>query len=81
MLLDQIRLGADKIRVEGIFSRQLEVPKLPSIMTDPTTQSNYLQIATEHVTFDWNVDFEDRVIAGSAIHRLLVKEDDVRQVM
>ena len=50
-------------------------------MADPTTQSNYLQIASEHVHFDWALDFHARTISGSATHHLLVKEDNVKEVM
>jgi hypothetical protein len=50
-------------------------------MPDPTSQSNYLQISTEHVYFDWNVDFQQKVISGSAVHNLIVKQDGVREVV
>ncbi|KAG6829894.1 hypothetical protein H0H92_003027 [Tricholoma furcatifolium] len=50
-------------------------------MTDPTTQANYLQIATEHVFLDWILDFDAQIISGSATHHLLVKEDDVKEVV
>jgi len=48
---------------------------------DPTTQSNYLDIVTETVIFNWNVDFEQQIIQGSVIHHLKVKTDGVSQVM
>lgn len=50
-------------------------------MPDPTTQSNYLQIISEHVTLDWILDFDAQVISGSVIHHLLVKDDNVKEVM
>ena len=50
-------------------------------MSDPTTQSNYLEIVTEHVLFSWTVDFKTKIIEGSALHDLTVKKDDVREVM
>ncbi|KIM81710.1 hypothetical protein PILCRDRAFT_821059 [Piloderma croceum F 1598] len=50
-------------------------------MPDPTSQSNYLQISTEHVYFDWNVDFQQKVISGFAVHNLIVKQDGVREVV
>jgi leukotriene-A4 hydrolase len=50
-------------------------------MPDPTTQSNYLQVTSEHVALDWTLDFDAEVIAGSAVHHLLVKEDNVKEVM
>ncbi|KAG6829889.1 hypothetical protein H0H92_003022, partial [Tricholoma furcatifolium] len=49
--------------------------------TDPTTQSNYLQIATEHISLDWTLDFDAQIISGSITHHLLVKEDGVREVI
>lgn len=48
---------------------------------DPTSQSNYLQIATKHVAFDWKVDFENKVITGTATHDLVAKADGVSEVM
>jgi leukotriene-A4 hydrolase len=50
-------------------------------MPDPTSQSNYLQIATEHVYFDWDVDFQQKIISGFAVHSLIVKQDGVGEVM
>ena len=50
-------------------------------MPDPTTQSNYLSVTTEHVEFRWDVDFETHIIEGSAHHSMLVKDDVVHEVM
>jgi leukotriene-A4 hydrolase len=50
-------------------------------MPDPTSHSNYLQIATEHVSFDWAVDFQEKIISGSAVHDLIVKQDGVNEVV
>ncbi|KAF8060869.1 peptidase family M1-domain-containing protein [Lyophyllum atratum] len=50
-------------------------------MADPTTQSNYLQITTEHLALEWTLDFDAKLISGSATHHLLVKEDDVKEVI
>jgi len=50
-------------------------------MEDPTTQSNYLKIASEHVSLEWTIDFDQRVVTGSALHHLLVKEIDVKQLV
>lgn len=50
-------------------------------MPDPTTQSNYLAIATEHVSLDWTVDWEKKLIAGSAQHTLIVKDSVVEEVV
>lgn len=48
---------------------------------DPSTQANYTQVASEHVHFDWTIDWAKQVIAGSATHTLAVKEDGVQKVM
>lgn len=48
---------------------------------DPTTQSNYLKITTEHLAIDWVLDFDAQIISGSVTHHLLVKEDGVKEVV
>ncbi|KAG6874151.1 hypothetical protein C0995_005569 [Termitomyces sp. Mi166 len=48
---------------------------------DPTTQSNYLQILTEHLSVDWTLDFDAQIISGSVTHHLLAKEDGVKEVV
>ncbi|OJA13741.1 hypothetical protein AZE42_01549 [Rhizopogon vesiculosus] len=48
---------------------------------DPTSQSNYLEIATKHITFEWKVDFDNKVIAGTATHDLVAKVDGVSEVI
>jgi leukotriene-A4 hydrolase len=48
---------------------------------DPTTQSNYWQIASEHITFDWSVDFTTQILSGSATHRMNVLLDDIEEAM
>ncbi|KAG5715728.1 Leukotriene A-4 hydrolase [Termitomyces sp. T112] len=48
---------------------------------DPTTQSNYLQIATEHLSINWTLDFDAQLISGSVTHHLLAKEDGVKEVI
>ena len=50
-------------------------------MADPTTQSNYLEISTQHVALDWHIDFKLKVISGSATHDLTVRKDGVEEVM
>jgi leukotriene-A4 hydrolase len=52
-----------------------------SPMIDPTSQSNYLQIATAHIAFDWIIDFQQKVLRGSAVHHLSVKTTGVSEVM
>ncbi|KAG1767142.1 hypothetical protein EDD22DRAFT_876852 [Suillus occidentalis] len=46
---------------------------------DPTSQSNYLQIVTKHITFDWTVDFDNKIITGSATHDFIAKVDEVSE--
>ena len=48
---------------------------------DPTTQANYTQVVSEHIHFEWAVDFEKKNISGTATHTLSVKEDGVKEVM
>ena len=50
-------------------------------MSDPTTQSNYLDIATRHLSLEWTVDFEAQTISGKAVYELEVKREGVREVM
>ncbi|KAJ7284708.1 peptidase family M1-domain-containing protein [Mycena rebaudengoi] len=48
---------------------------------DPTTQSNYTQIASESVAFDWTLDFNAQILSGSATHSLRVIVADVAEVI
>lgn len=48
---------------------------MSSLDIDPTTQSNYLDITTTHIDLIWNLDFETKVITGSARHTLVAKKD------
>jgi leukotriene-A4 hydrolase len=48
---------------------------------DPATQSNYGEITTKHVHFDWTVDWAKRIIFGSATHDLEANQDNVSQVV
>ncbi|KAJ7221960.1 Metalloprotease [Mycena haematopus] len=48
---------------------------------DPTTQSNYRQVASEHISFDWSVDFTAQILSGSATHRMNVLVDDVEDAI
>lgn len=48
---------------------------------DPTTQANYTQVATEHLHFDWTIDFERKIIHGSASYVFIAKEDGVTEIM
>jgi hypothetical protein len=51
-----------------------------SVMPDPTTQSNYLQVYTTNVDFDWTLDFEKQVLEGAATHTLLAQETGIEEV-
>ena len=50
-------------------------------MSDPTSQSNFEEIVTKHVAFDWLVDFEKKVVTGSATHTLAVVNEAVQEVV
>lgn len=48
---------------------------------DPTSQANFLQATSQHIDFDWTVDFDARVISGSATHSVIIQEDDLKEIM
>lgn len=50
-------------------------------MPDPTTQSNYLQVYTTNVDFNWNLDFINQIVEGAATHTVLAKEAGIEEVM
>jgi hypothetical protein len=50
-------------------------------MPDPTTQSNYLQVHTTNVDFNWTLDFENQIVEGTATHAILAREAGVEEVM
>ncbi|EGN92717.1 hypothetical protein SERLA73DRAFT_127308 [Serpula lacrymans var. lacrymans S7.3] len=50
-------------------------------MPDPTTQSNYLQITTRHLSLEWRVDFVQKVVIGSVVHDLILNEDTVKELV
>ncbi|KDQ17535.1 hypothetical protein BOTBODRAFT_172006 [Botryobasidium botryosum FD-172 SS1] len=49
--------------------------------SDPQSQSNYNDIATQHVHFDWTVNWANHTIFGFATHTLLVKKNHVEKVV
>lgn len=51
------------------------------VSKDPTTQSNYLDVYTTHISFDWLVDFDKKIISGSATHKLTVASTGAKEVM
>ncbi|CAE6490640.1 unnamed protein product [Rhizoctonia solani] len=48
---------------------------------DPVTQSNYAEITTKHVHFDWVIDWKHCIISGSATHDLVANQNNVKQVI
>ncbi|OSD05714.1 hypothetical protein PYCCODRAFT_1465050 [Trametes coccinea BRFM310] len=52
-----------------------------SLPPDPTTQANWQDVASEHVDFDWTVDFAKETISGSVTHTLVWRKPDVREVI
>jgi len=50
-------------------------------MADPASQSNFVDIRTEHVHFEWTLDFEKKVISGYATHSMRVVKDGVAEAM
>lgn len=51
------------------------------VSKDPTTQSNYLEIHSEHVDLVWTLNFDKKVIAGSATHTLRILKGGVSEVV
>ena len=51
------------------------------VALDPATQSNYAQITTKHVHFDWTIDWKKRIISGSATHDLEANQDNVAHIV
>jgi len=54
---------------------------MADITVDTASQSNSHEIATEHIAFDWHVDFEAQTLSGSATYQLKVKKAGVSEVM
>ncbi|KAJ7719240.1 peptidase family M1-domain-containing protein [Mycena maculata] len=48
---------------------------------DPTTQSNYRQIASKDIAFEWAVDFTAQILSGSAAHTMDVLLDGVDEAI
>lgn len=54
---------------------------MADITVDTATRANISDIATDHVAFDWKVDFEAQVLSGSATHVMKVKKAGVEEAM
>ncbi|CDO71730.1 hypothetical protein BN946_scf184920.g14 [Trametes cinnabarina] len=52
-----------------------------SLPSDPASQANWQDVASEHVHFDWLVDFAKQTLSGSATHTLVWRTPDVREVV
>ncbi|GAA6041801.1 hypothetical protein JCM8097_007167 [Rhodosporidiobolus ruineniae] len=50
-------------------------PVSPKAPVDVITQSNYQDISTSSLHLDWTVDWAQRILKGSATHRLTVHKD------
>ncbi|KAH7884099.1 hypothetical protein F5I97DRAFT_1930308 [Phlebopus sp. FC_14] len=44
-------------------------------MPDPTSQSNYLDISSKHISLTWKIDFTTKTISGTAEHDLVIHKD------
>lgn len=54
---------------------------MANILVDTASQANYNDIATQHVDFIWAVDFETKILSGSATHDMIVTKDGLKEVM
>lgn len=54
---------------------------MADITIDTATQANYSEVSTDNVTFDWVVDFDAKVLSGSATHHMIIKKDGVQEAM
>lgn len=50
-------------------------------MTDPSSLSNLHELTTTHLHLNWNISFEEKVIAGHVILDLKTLVDNVTQVV
>ena len=67
-----------------LIEGSLSVPQTTTTMTierDPSTQSNFYEVETKNVAFDWEVDFDSKTIKGAAAYSLQVKKDGVAEVV
>jgi hypothetical protein len=60
---------------------ELNLKLSSSDMPDPTTQSNYLQVYTTNVDFNWTLDFSKQILEGTATHTLLAREAGIEEVV
>ncbi|BGP20088.1 hypothetical protein JCM10213_002662 [Rhodosporidiobolus nylandii] len=55
----------------------MPAPFAPVSENDVITQTNYRDIATKHLHLDWTVDWQQRILKGSATHTMEVLKDGV----
>ena len=48
---------------------------------DPTSQANWKEVASQHLDFQWYVNFDARGIYGSVTHTMSVLKDKLDTVM
>ncbi|KAF8202833.1 hypothetical protein BJ912DRAFT_1018714 [Pholiota molesta] len=54
---------------------------MADISVDTASQANYADIASQHVAFDWSIDFDTRILSGSATHDMVATKGDVKEVI
>ncbi|KAF9476002.1 zincin [Pholiota conissans] len=54
---------------------------MADILVDTASQANYADIASQHVTFVWSVDFDAKILSGSATHDMIVTTDGLKEVV
>ncbi|KAI8983283.1 peptidase family M1-domain-containing protein [Trametes punicea] len=52
-----------------------------TLPSDPASQANWQEVASEHLGLDWTVDFDKETLSGSVTHTLVWKKADVREVI
>ena len=48
---------------------------------EPTSRSNFLKVATTHLSFDLNVDFTRKIVAGTITFTLLRRDESIEEVV
>lgn len=74
-------LSLYRFRAQLLALGELNLKLSSSDMPDPTTQSNYLQVYTTNVDFNWKLDFSKQILEGTATHTLLAREAGIEEVM
>lgn len=48
---------------------------------DPNTNSNYEEVKTSHISIDFDIDFENKMLSGSVGLKMKVLTDSLKQVI